>query len=75
MSRAIYVYIINDSVVLWKIQKFDWLILEQSDIHVCITEHFAVTKQRCDYSTRGKLIRSFRGYTSIAMSLIISFEC
>ena len=41
--NAMYEAIITDSVVLWKIQKFDWLIPEKSDIHVCITDHFAVT--------------------------------
>ena len=40
--NTFYHMIITDSVVLWKIQKFDLLIPEKSDINVCITQHFAV---------------------------------
>ena len=67
--------IITDSVVLWKIQKFDWLIPE-TKWHSCLHN-----RALCSYLATLRLLRQrennpqFSGHASIAMSVIISFEC
>ena len=67
--------IITDSVVLWEIQKFDWLIPETKR-HSCLHN-----RALCSYLATLRLLRQrennpqFSGTTSIAMSVIISFEC
>ena len=67
----LFSYIIRtDSIVLWKIQNFDWLISE-TKWHSCLHN-----RALCSYLATLRLlrqrekIRSFRGHTSIAMSVI-----
>ena len=66
-------HIITDSVVLWKIQKFDWL-LPETKWYSCLHN-----RALCSYLAALRLLRQrennqrFRGHTSIAMSVIISY--